>query len=360
MGNKEKAMTLSLSHGGGETMRVSRQPTIELLVGTLDGAVRIEQSGSGWAVTGRTLPGQHVHALALEPDSGIWFAGIKKGGIQASQDDGRTWERRDVGLTQQDVYSVSVAKVNGRVRIFAGTEPAHLFVSDDLGLTWTEKPGLRQVDMAGWTFPAPPHVAHLKHISFEPGNPHTIFASIEQGGLYKSTDDGETFVELAGMYEDVHRAIIDPRDVNRMFVTGGKGLWTTTDGGKSWNNVFGRGSEFGGYPDQLVYKPSNPDHMILTAGEKSPPAWKTEGANARICRSRDGGATWEVVSGPHPHSFEAMTLEDVDGTPRIFMATTGGEIWLREIGSDKWEVIVQGLAPISKGAHYMNFVAGPH
>ena len=52
--------------------------------------------------------------------------------------------------------------------------------------------------MDAWTFPAPPHVAHLKHINFEPGNPHTIFASIEVGGMLKSTDDGDTWTDETG------------------------------------------------------------------------------------------------------------------------------------------------------------------
>ncbi len=353
-------MTLAVSHGGGETIRSANTPSTEVLVGTLDGVVRIERSSNGWAVTQRTLQGQHVHALALEPDSGVWFAGLSGGGIHASQDDGRTWERRDVGLTEHNVYSLSVAKVDGKPRLFAGTEPAHLFVSDDLGLTWTEKPALRGMDMSAWSFPAPPHVAHLKHINFAPGNPHTIFCSIEQGGLYKSTDDGQTFVEIPGMYNDVHRCIIDPRNADRMYVTGGMGLWITTDAGKTWTNVFSRGSEIGGYPDQLVFKPSNPDYMLITAGQKSPGTWKAETAQTRISRSRDGGLTWEVLHGglqdKMPHSVEAMTLEEAGSTVQVFAATTGGEVLWTEDAGETWHTIAKDLAPITKGGHYRAFV----
>jgi serine/threonine protein kinase len=45
---------------------------------------------------------------------------------------------RDVGITEPDIYSLSTVMVNGRPRLFAGTEPAHLFISDDLGLTWSD------------------------------------------------------------------------------------------------------------------------------------------------------------------------------------------------------------------------------
>ena len=97
-----------------------------------------------------------------------------------------------------------------------------------------------------------------------------MYASIEQGGLYRSDDGGDSFTEIPGMYNDVHRLVSNPADPKRMFVTGGMGLWLSRDYGASWDNVFSRGSEYGGYPDQLVYKPSDPSYMLITAGQESP------------------------------------------------------------------------------------------
>jgi photosystem II stability/assembly factor-like uncharacterized protein len=355
-------MTIPLSHGGGETILTGAKPSTAVLIGTVDGVVRLERVAEVWSVTHRSLQGQHVHALVREPDSGVWFAGISKGGIHASQDDGRSWTRRDAGLTQQDIYSLSVTKVDGRPRVWAGTQPPHLFVTDDLGLTWTEKSALRRIDTSKWSFPAPPHIAHLKHINFAPGDPRTIFASIEVGGLYKSPDAGESFMEIPGLYEDVHRTVIDPRNTDRLYVTGGMGLWLSTDAGATWTNTFGRGSEYGGYPDQLVFKPSDPSYMIVSAGQKSPGSWRTETAGSRFSRSRDGGVTWEVLRNGlqdlMPHSVEAMTLEETaDGITQLFAGTTGGEIlWSTDAG-ETWSTVIRGLAPVSKGAHYRNIAA---
>src|SRR5207253_7845284 len=83
-----------------------------------------------------------------------------------SSDGGRTWERRDKGLSEQNVYSLACARLGAGVRVFAGTQPAHLFYSDDLGRGWQELPALRSVDTSRWSFPAPPNVAHTKHINF--------------------------------------------------------------------------------------------------------------------------------------------------------------------------------------------------
>ncbi|MCH7481978.1 MAG: hypothetical protein IIC31_04000 [Chloroflexi bacterium] len=356
-------MTISLSHGSGETMYASAEPSSTVLVGTVDGVARIERNGAGWSVTERTLRDHHIHALLFEAESGTWFAGVQHGGIFASTDGGSTWERRDAGLTEDNVYSLSKATLEGKVRLFAGTEPAKLFVSDDLGRSWAEKPHFREdVDTSEWTFPGPPHEAHLKHINFAPGNPHTILGSVEVGGLFKSTDDGESWAEITGVYEDVHRCVVDASDGDHMFVTGGMGLWVTTDGGDTWSNPYSKGSEPGGYPDQLVFKPSDPRFMIMSAGQHSPGAWrKDHTAQTRISRSRDGGETWEVLSGgledKFQHAVEAMCLEEAGGTVRIFAATTGGDVLLSEDAGDTWTTVVSDLAPISKGGHYKPLAA---
>ncbi len=351
-------MAISLSHGGGNTIYSSGSLSTEVLVGTQDGVAIIKRDGSGWKVTNQSLKGKHIHALLFEEESGQWFAGVNKGSIFASADGGKSWEQRDKGLTEQDVYSLSKASIDGKVRLFAGTEPACLFVSDDLGKSWTERPNLKNVPgHEKWSFPAPPHVPHLKHINFQPGNPHTIYGSIEVGALLKSTDDGVTWKELTGVHEDVHRCIINPKKPNHLYVTGGMGLWRSKDDGATWENTFSPGSEYGGYPDQIVFKPSDPDYMLISAGEKNPGVWRTEHtAKSRISRSRDGGATWEILSGgledKMQPSVEAMCLEEAGGQAQIFAATTGGTVLWSEDAGDHWEIIIKGLAPISKGGHF--------
>ena len=66
------------------------------------------------------------------------FAGAFFGSVHASADGGKTWERRDNGITVHDVYSLASNVVEGKVRVYAGTEPAHLFCSEDLGQHWSD------------------------------------------------------------------------------------------------------------------------------------------------------------------------------------------------------------------------------
>ena len=136
-------MTIALSHGGGDTVVSSNNPSSRVLVGTLDGVKIIERTDNGWASTGHTLIGRHIHAIVSDTSSGLWFAGVRHGGVFASADEGCTWEERSDGLTDRDVYSLAIAVVDGISMLYAGTEPANLFVSDDLGLSWRELPGVK-------------------------------------------------------------------------------------------------------------------------------------------------------------------------------------------------------------------------
>jgi photosystem II stability/assembly factor-like uncharacterized protein len=354
-------MAITLSHGGPTIYR-SAAPSRHVLVGTIEGVVCLErESGGGWRVAHRALTDKHVHALVIEPESGTVFAGMKHGSIFASEDDGLTWERRDKGLTEQNVYSLACARVGDRVRVLAGTEPAHLFYSDDLGRGWTELPALRSVDTSRWSFPAPPHVAHTKHINFHPNDNDTLFIGVEQGGLLKSTDAGQTFRMIPGMDDDVHRTVINPLNPERIYITTGIGMYVSGDAGTTWEQWTDRHHEIGGYPDLLVLHPRRPDLMFVASAEKGPGSWrKDRHAGSRISRSTDGGKTWQVLRQGLPDrlrpAFEAMCLEDWGDSFSLLAATATGEVWCSDDGGERWSEVVSGLAPISKGDHYAAFV----
>lgn len=356
-------MTIGLSHGG-TTIYSATAPSNRLLVGTRAGVVAVERDapGSIWRVSERALTEKHISAIIQEPASGLIFAGAFKGGVMVSADDGKSWEARNHGMTENDVYSLAAQNVNGRVRVFAGTEPAHLFVSEDLGANWRELANLRSVpSVAKWSFPAPPHIGHVKHINFDPDNPNVIYASIEVGALLRSTDAGESWAEITGLYEDVHRLMIHPRYGNFLYAVTGRGLYASKERGAQWEQWTRREDDIGGYPDGLVFRPSDPNLMFMTAAHDAPGTWRTTHfAGARISRSKDGGKSWEILQNGLPDrlqaSIEAFCLEEAGASSEIFAATTAGEVIYSNDLGDSWQVIVKGLAPISKSGHYRNLV----
>ncbi len=352
-------MTIALSHGG-TTIYTSPDRSNEVWVGTRRGIAVLERDsgGNGWRVARHMLSDKHISAIHQEPESGLFFAGAFHGGLHVSADGGTTWEAREDGLTERDVYSIASSRSNGHTRVYAGTEPAHLFCSDDLGGHWTELTALRSVPgVADWSFPVPPHIAHAKHVNFDPHDPDTLYVSVEVGGLFKSSDRGESFRQLHGIYVDAHRTVIHPEDGKRLYAVTGRGLYVSRDGGESFEEWISRPSEIGNYPDGCVMHPQKPDLMFISSARYNPGQWQTtRTADARISRSVDGGRTWEILRNGLPDrlqaSVEALCLEAAGGAVSVFAATTNGDVYGSDDAGDSWSIIASGLAPVSKDVHY--------
>lgn len=344
-------------------------PATELLVGTADGVVALNRTGAEapWQETHRELRGKHIESLVVEPTRGVIFAGVNRGGVWVSEDGGHSWERRDDGIASDKIYALNYVRAGDELRVYAGTEPAELYVSTDFGRHWRHLPALRDVPSVGeWTFPGGDHIAHVKTIAFHPGDPNTVYVGVEVGGAFKSSDGGETFQELneGGFYHDVHRLMVAPARPDDVYMSTGRGIYHSTDAGEKWEKLplpgvgeDGRSANQGiYYPDGLVILPQQPDVMFTSGANAAPPFWsKNGGANARVGRTRDGGRSWEYLADGFPGgraNIEAMTMNVYPGGFGLYAGTTDGDVFVSEDDGEHWTAIVAGLAPVSKGLHY--------
>src|SRR5689334_7756930 len=117
-------MAVGLSHGGSNVYSAPERSR-ELWVATQDGVVLFERENGKWREAHRALRGQHISSIIFERTSGTMFAGAFFGTIHASSDGGKTWERRDNGMPVHDVHSLASKTVASKVRVYAGTQPAH-------------------------------------------------------------------------------------------------------------------------------------------------------------------------------------------------------------------------------------------
>src|ERR1700735_2361384 len=128
---------ISLSPNGTTQFEVDA-PSPELLVGTAKGVVRLAHESGRWHVADRSLVDCYISAVMPVPAEGLVFASVHGGTVHGSRDKGRSWTVKDNGIEELHVYTLGQARVEGRLKLYAGTEPAHLYESDDLGESWHE------------------------------------------------------------------------------------------------------------------------------------------------------------------------------------------------------------------------------
>jgi photosystem II stability/assembly factor-like uncharacterized protein len=326
---------------------------------------------SPWRGAGRTLTERHIGSLVFEPQSGKLFAGAHSdGGLWVSDDGaGASWRQLSNGLDRPHIYSLAARQIGAAVTLFAGTSPAALFRSDDLGESWIEITSIRDVPGTDkWTFPPPPHIPHVKNIVFHPDEPKTIYVLVEQGALLKSVDDGESWAELSAYsetdepaYRDVHRLLIDSENPARFFLATGEGLYRSDDGGTSFEHLTRRGERMG-YPDFLYFDPTDHGTLFMGGSHQNPRYWyETGAAESSVLRSTDQGRNWlELDQGlPKPviGAFEAMTLHEWGGGMMLVIGTATGEIYTSEDQGASWHCIADDIPPVSKDDHHLPFLS---
>jgi photosystem II stability/assembly factor-like uncharacterized protein len=125
-------------------------------------------------------------------------------------------------------------------------------------------------------------------------------------GVYKSTDGGKSWTNAGlGKSEHIGKIVVDPRDSNVVYVAaqgplwspgGDRGLYKTTDGGKTWKAVLSI-SENTGVTD-VVLDPSNPDTLYAASYQRRRHVYTliNGGPESAIYKSTDAGATWNKLT----------------------------------------------------------------
>lgn len=353
------------THGDG--------PATRILVASLEGVATLERDtpAASWKLTGRSLEDRHVGQLVYEAGSGKLFAGAHAdGGLWVSDDgEGKNWRRIGEEIEKQHIYALAARRNGDQVTLFAGTSPAALYRSDDLGESWSEVKTIFDVaDTDKWTFPPPPHIPHVKQIVFHPTDPDMFYVLIEQGAFLKTFDDGKSWVDMTSYsqaddasYRDLHRLVIDQAKPNVLYVATGVGIYSSDDEGKSFTQHTRRGERMG-YPDFLFMDP-NDDRTLYSGGsELNPRMWYETGmAKSCVQRSNDAGNSWMDLDNGMPNpmigAIEAMTLHAWDGGMMLLAGTATGEVYASENDGASWDRIADEVTPIAKDDHHLPFMS---
>ena len=193
-------------------------------------------------------------------------------------------------------------------------------------------------------------------------------------GVYKSLDGGKTWTNVGlAKSEHIGKIVVDPRDSNVVYVAaqgplwnpgGDRGLYKTTDGGKTWKPVLTI-SENTGVTD-VVIDPSNPDTLYAAAYQRRRHVYTliNGGPESAIYKSTDGGATWNKLKSGLPKEEMgriglALSTQDPKTVYAVIEAARKGSGFFRsKDGGASWEKM-SGHIP-SSPQYYMELWVDPN
>ena len=302
-----------------------------LLIGTHDGV--FQSRSNAFDDTEKVLDaGSTLRIRTFEHHEGVFAA--TKTGLYRSADDGATWE--NLGVPRTEVFSVA-GSPDG-TRLYAGTHPAHIYVSADHGKTWDELEGFQELPSRDqWHTPRHRNEAHVRSLGVHSDAPERVITGVEVGGIHVSDDNGETWTERRdglpanrmNLQYDVHHILVLGAD--EWVVSCGGGLYRTRDAGRSWTRL---DTDL----DQTYFQEVFAYQDRLYAGaETLPPGPRhpERGADAALFESQDGGDTFEAVSYSGAPNEVVVAWTVADG--RVLAGTTGGRVIARE--DDGWVML---------------------
>ncbi len=253
---------------------------------------------------GPAMPSGRIGDLAVDPrDTRVWYVAVASGGV---------WKTVNAGTTFEPIFDNEGSYSIGCVTI----DPNNSLV------VWVGSGENNSQRSVSWG-----------------------------DGVYKSVDGGKSWKNVGlGKSEHIGKILVDPRDSNVVYVAaqgplwnpgGDRGLYKTTDGGKSWKPVLAI-SENTGVTD-VVFDPRNPDILYAASYQRRRHVYTliNGGPESALHKSLDGGATWTKLENGLPKEWMgriglAVSPRDPDTVYAIIEATrrTGGFFRSKDAGAN--------------------------
>jgi photosystem II stability/assembly factor-like uncharacterized protein len=256
-----------------------------------------------------TMGGRVTDIAVYEKEPRIFFVGAASGGV---------WKTENGGITFAPIFQKEGSSDIGAVAVS----------QSDPNLIWVGTGESTSRNSAGWGV-----------------------------GIYKTTDGGKTWKNM-GLPNSYHfsHILIDPRNSDVVYagVLGGlwgfnpdRGVYKTTDGGKTWKKVFFVDDRTG--VGDIVMDPSNNKTLLVGMWERErfPYNFISGGHGSGMYKSTDGSATWRHITKGLPTSLLGrIGLNYFRKNPRIviatveakeggmFRSTDGGESWTKTSSLD--------------------------
>ena len=331
--------------------------TVRLLVGTRKGAFIFtsDEKRDKWEISGPHFGGWEIYHLKGSPidqnriyvsQTSSWFGQM----IQRSDDGGKTWFQPGLKpgeltstpdgmpLAESNKFLYDTSAETGKPltthQWYDGTQHPWEFKR-----VWHLEPSLTDVD--------------------------TVYAGVEDAAMFRTTDGGKNWSELAGLRGHgtgpqwspgaggmgLHTILLDEKNPGRMFIAiSSAGVFRTEDEGKTWKPI-NRGLVSQYIPDPNA-EVGHCVHRI--AMHKSKPNVLFMQKHWDIMRSDNAGDSWYKISGNlptdfgfvvdvHPHEPETIYVIPIKSDQEHFPPDGKLRVYRSKTGGNEWEALTNGL-----------------
>jgi photosystem II stability/assembly factor-like uncharacterized protein len=289
------------------------------------------------------LPSQSLMEINLWLLVALLFAGTRLSAQAPYRFDAATVSglpARNIGSATMSgrIAAVDAIEQNGRVTLFVGAASGGVWKSVNGGTTF--KPVFDRED-----------VQSIGAVAIDPSNPKTVWVGTGEAwtrntvsigdGVYKSTDSGENWTNV-GLKDSEHIAkiLIDPTDGNTVLVCATGHLWDdndergvfkTTDGGKSWKKVLAGANGSTGC-GLLSMSRQEPKTVYATMWDFRRQGWtfRSGGPGSGIFKSTDSGDHWTEINntnakGLPPKPYGRVAIAVAPSKPNVVYANIEAE-----------------------------------
>lgn len=336
--------------------KTRRAGMVRVLVGTRKGAFILTSDAKrkNWKVSGPFFAGWEIYHMKGSPadpnriyasQTSAWFGQI----IQRSDDGGKTWN--PPGTKPEDLVGADgMPKGTSNMFVYDTTPETGKPLTTHQWYDGTQHP---------WEF------KRVWHLEPSPSDPYTVYAGVEDAAIFRSTDGGKTWHELAGLRGHgtgsqwapgaggmgLHTILIDPKNEQRMYVAiSAAGTFRTDDGGKTWKTIT-RGlrslyipdptTEVGHCVHRIAIHPSRPNVLFMQKH------WD-------VMRSDDAGENWYEISGNlpsdfgfvidvHAHEPETVYVIPIKSDSEHFPPDGKLRVYRSRKGGNQWQALTKGL-----------------
>jgi photosystem II stability/assembly factor-like uncharacterized protein len=277
------------------------------------------------------------------------------------------------------VAAVAARNEGGKTVVFVGAASGGVWKSLDSGTTFKPVFDKQKVQSIGAITIDP---THPKTIWVGTGEAWTRNSTSVGDGIYKSTDDGETWTHM-GLPESerIVRILVHPKDGNVVYAcvpgklwsdSADRGLYRTADGGKSWSLVL-KGKNLSTGCSSVAMDPKNPDVLLAGLWDFRRKGWTFRSggdgpdapSGSGLYRSTDGGKSWSEIStqkGLPKAPWGRVEVVYAPSDPKIvyaFVESTESGLYRSADGGQTWEARDRSQHMVWRPFYFARLVVDP-